>query len=72
MITVTKPISPALGFLYDAIELREEFESLEGLCPEAEAYGINRYRAAMRDASDELAGNCGRICASGPWMAEGA
>ena len=63
MITVTKPISPAMASIYTAFVARERFDSLLGKSPAAEAYGINRYRAAMRDASDELAGNCGRICA---------
>lgn len=71
MITVTQQISPAMASVYSAFVVRERFDSLLGKSPAVEAYGINRYRAAMRDASDELAGNFWRRCASGPWTAEG-
>ena len=52
MITVQVPISPALAETYQAIAIRERFESCLGKTEQAERFGIERYRQAKRDAEE--------------------
>jgi hypothetical protein len=53
MIRETRPISPALAALYEAVDHRERFESLLGMSENTQNTGIIICRTAYQRARDE-------------------
>lgn len=52
MITTQATISPALAAVYRHMEIRAEFEEAQAMTEHGEAFGIEKYRQARRDAED--------------------